>query len=440
MTLHHPLLRALMLTIAMGAGQAVAATATLYTAGWNAVPRATPLFQQPDPGNFLSSPGGAVQIGGYLWYGEEFWGGRLDPDPAGAMLPQPHRDYTYFFAGNASKVGQMAIDRARQVFYWSNPQKANALGVVAVFYDPATSRSDRSCWFALGVAAQQPTALAVAPDGRLYAGFAGSGSIVRFDTRDLRATCPAAPASFPVAAEPVGASIRGNGVSGLAFIGNDLYVAGKDGLGVIRDAAACTGRCNAAVVAGSVAGSNHVGLAADGADLVYYLRDNAVWRHRVSTGLHERLAGSGTLPDGNVAGFAFVNGQTNLIALDEFDTLWIGDDVSNGASTYSGRIWRLATASTQVGTPVAPPPPAAAGSSLEVKTAGGKGLVVGSPGGIQCGAVCKVALDANSLVTLSATADAGFRFIGWSGACAGAAPTCSVVVNGRTQVQANFTK
>lgn len=439
--MNQPLFRRALAALALlSAGSAIAATATLYTAGWYAVPRATPLFQQPDPGNFLSSPGGAVVVGNYLWYGEEFWGGRLDPDPAGAMLPQPHRDYGYFFAGTASKVGQMAIDRSRNVFYWSNPQKTNNVGVAAIFYDPATSTLTGDCWFSVAQAAQQPSAVAVAPDGQLYVGFAGNGSIVRYDTRTLRGSCPNGPATFPVPAQPVGTSIRGNWVSGLAFVGNDLYVSGKDGLGVIRSANACAGACAATPVPGAATGTNHVGIAADGTDLVYYLRDNAAWRYRASTGLHEQLASNGTLPNGTVSNFAFVNGQTNLLALDEYDTLWIGDDISNGVTPYSGRIWRLGNASTQVGTPVVAPAPAPAATTLEVKTAGGKGLVVGTPGGINCGAVCKVTLDANTVVTLSVTADPGFRFVSWSGACSGTAPTCSVTANGRTAVQANFTK
>ncbi|MBU1233010.1 MAG: hypothetical protein KKI15_07720, partial [Proteobacteria bacterium] len=56
--------------------------------------------------------------------------------------------------------------------------------------------------------------------------------------------------------------------------------------------------------------------------------------------------------------------------------------------------------------------------SLTVATAGtGTGTVTSSPAGIDCGTDCSEDYDYNSVVTLTATADAGSGFVGWSGDC-----------------------
>jgi hypothetical protein len=77
---------------------------------------------------------------------------------------------------------------------------------------------------------------------------------------------------------------------------------------------------------------------------------------------------------------------------------------------------------------------------LSVKTAGGKGLIVGAPGGIHCGKTCTASVAAGTAVTLTAIPEDGFRFVNWSGACVSNAATCTVTVNGNTTAQASFTK
>lgn len=59
-------------------------------------------------------------------------------------------------------------------------------------------------------------------------------------------------------------------------------------------------------------------------------------------------------------------------------------------------------------------------------TAGG--TVASSPGGISCGPSCTSLFAAGSTVTLSASADEKSRFAGWSGACSGTDPTCTVTL------------
>lgn len=77
---------------------------------------------------------------------------------------------------------------------------------------------------------------------------------------------------------------------------------------------------------------------------------------------------------------------------------------------------------------------------LQVKVAGGKGVVTSAPAGIDCGKTCQMSVPSGTQVRLSALAEAGFRFVNWSGACTGAATTCDVLVTSAASVQANFTK
>lgn len=67
----------------------------------------------------------------------------------------------------------------------------------------------------------------------------------------------------------------------------------------------------------------------------------------------------------------------------------------------------------------------------------GNGTVTGS--GINCGTTCSASYAVNTVVTLTATANMGFRFTGWSGDCTGAS-TCTVTINAAKSVTANFTQ
>ena len=71
------------------------------------------------------------------------------------------------------------------------------------------------------------------------------------------------------------------------------------------------------------------------------------------------------------------------------------------------------------------------------KTGTGTGVITSSPGGILCGAECNKSFPCGTTVGLSATADQGFMFTGWSGACTGTGP-CAVTMNSAQNVTANF--
>ncbi len=70
------------------------------------------------------------------------------------------------------------------------------------------------------------------------------------------------------------------------------------------------------------------------------------------------------------------------------------------------------------------------------KTGSGTGKVTSSPPGIDCGSECDELYEHGTVVTLSASPDAGSEFTGFSGACTGA--TCEVTMTAAKSVTANF--
>ena len=84
---------------------------------------------------------------------------------------------------------------------------------------------------------------------------------------------------------------------------------------------------------------------------------------------------------------------------------------------------------------VAVPHPAALSVAVDAFT---RGRVTSDPPGIECATDCGQHYGAGSAVTLTAAPQPGSTFAGWTGACAGAAPTCTVTMNGDQGVGASF--
>src|SRR3954470_3697401 len=94
--------------------------------------------------------------------------------------------------------------------------------------------------------------------------------------------------------------------------------------------------------------------------------------------------------------------------------------------------------------PDAPPPPADAAIdatstfTLTVTRDGnGTGTVASTQAGVNCGDDCSAAYEVGATVTLTATADPGATFVGWSGACTGTG-TCTVTITEDTELTASF--
>lgn len=80
------------------------------------------------------------------------------------------------------------------------------------------------------------------------------------------------------------------------------------------------------------------------------------------------------------------------------------------------------------------------GYEVSVSASGtGAGAVTSSPSGLDCPGSCNEVFPAGSSVDLTATVDSASAFDGWSGACSGSGPMCSLTVNGPRTVGATFT-
>jgi hypothetical protein len=81
------------------------------------------------------------------------------------------------------------------------------------------------------------------------------------------------------------------------------------------------------------------------------------------------------------------------------------------------------------------------GALLVINKGGsGTGKVTSNPAGIDCGADCSEAYSVGASVALTATADAGFSFVGWSGDCSGRLNPLSVTMSANKSCIATFEK
>jgi uncharacterized repeat protein (TIGR03803 family) len=72
------------------------------------------------------------------------------------------------------------------------------------------------------------------------------------------------------------------------------------------------------------------------------------------------------------------------------------------------------------------------------KSGNGSGTVTSSPAGIDCGPTCRANFNSGARVSLTASAEAGSIFAGWSGGGCGGTDTCIVTMNSSRLVAATF--
>jgi hypothetical protein len=314
-----------------------------------------------------NTPGGGVVVGQNLYTGDGANGFRhwapvdpSNPDPvnSGILVFDPSTSFSLGGAGVCfffCQVGQLAYDGNRTVYLTAydhakgQPGTLTLPGIWRIDVDPVGGFTSYGALLApkAGLAGNQPTSIALGPDGNLYIGFLKNGNIVRL-------LHPAVDPNDPVLGptqivQSVGTSPNGRPVRSVAFVGPDLYLGTTDGLSVIRNAVSpqCLGGCNGVPVADGFAGSAHVGLTSNDANTLYIsINGSGVWRFTISTQTTTLIAAGGA--DRNTGApvpFAFVGGHSNLLQLDGQGNLWIGDDVSDGLRNFDGRIWYLSAAS-----------------------------------------------------------------------------------------------
>ena len=314
-----------------------------------------------------NTPGGAVIVGTNLYTGDGANGFRhwtpLDPsnpDPLNSGILVFDPDNSRSLGGGAlcfffCHVGQIAYDGGETVYVTAydhakgQPFSVMMPGVWRLTVDSVAGFVSPSALLVpnAGLPGNQPTSIALGPDGNLYVGFLKNGNVVRIVN-------PTADPNDPVAGktqivQAVGTAPNGRPIRSLAFVGADLYLGTTDGLSVIRNAVSlqCLGGCNGAPVADGFAGATHVGLTSDGTNLLYMsVNGSGVWRYSVSTQTSTLVATGGANPNSGAAvAFAFVAGHSNLLQLDHEGNLWIGDDPGDGLTNFTGRIWYLSAAS-----------------------------------------------------------------------------------------------
>jgi outer membrane protein assembly factor BamB len=102
------------------------------------------------------------------------------------------------------------------------------------------------------------------------------------------------------------------------------------------------------------------------------------------------------------------------------------DPAASAAPTYTNEIWSAYLTYGSI-------------RRLTVTKAGtGTGTVTSSPAGINCGSTCSAYFNYGTPVTLTANADTGWTFMGWSGAGCSGLGTCQVTMTTARNVTATF--
>jgi hypothetical protein len=299
-----------------------------------------------------SAPAGGLVIGSTTWACDAAQGlapvVAVDPSSADPLLAVSNTGIHLPTAAGfgSATCGQLVYDGNGNVYITqgvlANNTPSNVQGILRVGVNPATGLpSGAPVVIAAnsGLGGNQPTAIAVGPDGNLYFGNLKNGDIKRILNPSVGTT---------QTVQSVGKSPNGRPVFSLAFVGVDLYVASSESLSIIVGATnlpVCQGGCNGVVLNDGFSGVAHIGLTGNAVDTLYFSvagSANQVWKYGVLNKTFTIVAFNGLDRTGASAGnFSFVGSKSNMLNLDPAGNLWIGDDTSNGTAVGAGRVWTI---------------------------------------------------------------------------------------------------
>ncbi|MBI4322621.1 MAG: hypothetical protein HY675_29370 [Chloroflexi bacterium] len=301
-------------------------SAPLQAVVWK-VPGNTALFADD-----LAAPESTVWVGNHLWaavQGTELC--RLDADGEGYFQLS---ERTCVALG--ASAGQMAYD-PRDGFVYVPDKSADSQGVwrlqanteAGLLLDPVLLAPEAR------LGASRPSAVAVGRDGNIYIGFTGSGEIKRIVD----------PATDTQAIEEVGRTSDGKGISGLAFVRDDLYIAESGAvakIATVREATDARAQPTAINVNGPMA------IASDRINTIFVADRSGnlstVLRYNVEADVQDVYATRCIDPayQDEVLDFASV---TNL-ALDPAGNVFVADSPTSGPLAGDGHIYRIPAGTT----------------------------------------------------------------------------------------------
>jgi hypothetical protein len=120
------------------------------------------------------------------------------------------------------------------------------------------------------------------------------------------------------------------------------------------------------------------------------------------------------------------------------------ENVEQTSSPKYDALWTYSLGTTPPGSLTPTPGPTATPSPRSKRRVRvrkeGRGTVVSSPSGIQCGGRCTADFRTGRTVRLFARPARGYRFAGWSGVCSLSDSSCSLVLSSSQLVRATFTR
>jgi Putative Ig domain len=239
----------------------------------------------------LTTPPGAVVANGQLWVGDAALGFcRIAPNVNGTQTIVTTSCF-------ATGTGQPAYDRVHNVVYVADAAGKTGMWRLQMSADDTFITTAVNILPGTSVAANFPTAAAMGPDGSLYIGLRASSTIFRL-------TNPWDDTPGAQQLQPVGDLQAGRGVSGLAFLNNDLWIADLGFLDRMSFATQCTGACTAPVVGGSTIPA---GIVSDGTRYVYIGFGAEIVRYDDRTGTYD-VASTGAISAGQPVGYGFIWG------------------------------------------------------------------------------------------------------------------------------------